>query len=363
VNHAEGVVPTGETAMPYLLSVRQWVRRLISDGFDSRLLQNGDHRGSLDRAILCQLILGDRDPLGKATGDEFAQSGTMWQLGISGLHIAIVAGLIGLIGRLLRCSPRSSLLAAAVAAVAYAAVADSGQASWRATLVCVVASCGLLSRRSVDATQVFCVCLLAMLLVSPMQAFDAATQIGVAAVVGLLIWSGPVREMAQWIPRDDVDVAVWAASMGRGQVTRWAALLSGLRAAGRWSLGVLAASMVAFASTAPVIAYHFNEVSPWTPLASLLLLPFTVAAMVGGLAKWMLTLLWPGGAAIWAWTAAAPVDLLRQVVAWLATWPGAQVKVGAITVWTPIACWTMLIGLRVVLWLVRPAISPDGRPR
>jgi hypothetical protein len=85
--------------------------------------------------------------------------------------------------------------------------------------------------------------------------------------------------------------------------------------------------------------------------------------MVGGLAKWMLTLLWPGGAAIWAWTAAAPVDLLRQVVAWLATWPGAQVKVGAITVWTPIACWTMLIGLRVVLWLVRPAISPDGRPR
>jgi predicted membrane metal-binding protein len=363
VNHAEGIEPVGDASMPWLPEARQWVRRLISEGFGSRLLEDSSHRGGLDRAILCQLILGDRDPLAKQARDDFAQSGTAWQLSISGLHIALVAGLAALAGRLLRWPPRSSLLAAAVAAITYAAIADSGQASWRATLCCVVASCGLLARRSVDATQVFCVCLLAMLLVSPMQAYDAATQIGVAAVVGLLMWSGPVWDVAQWIGRGDWDVALRAASMGRGRVDRRVALLAGLRAAARWGLGVLAASIVAFASTAPVIAYHFQEVSPWTPVASLLLLPFTVAAMFAGLAKGLLSLLWPGGAGAWAWLAAVPVDLLRHVVGWLAAWPGAAVKVGQVPVWTPIPCWAVLIGLRLLVWLVRPARATKAGPR
>ena len=360
VNHADAVEPIGDMAMPWMLSVRQWVRGLISDGFGSRLVSNINNRAEIDRAILCQLILGDHDPLSRQTQDDFAQSGTTWQLGISGLHIAMVAGLVGLVGRLLRWPPRSSLLAAAIAAMAYAMIADSGQASWRATLCCVVASCGLLSRRSVDAAQVFCVCMLAMLLVSPMAAYDAATQIGVAAVAGLLIWSGPVRDMARWLGPGDQEVAVRAASMGRGRVDRRAAIAAVLRTVARWGLGVLAASIIAFASTAPAIAYHFKQISPWTPVASLLLLPFTVAAMVGGLAKALLCLLWPGGAGAWAWLAAIPADLLRHVVGWLATWPAAQITVGGMSVWTLIYCWATLLTLRVLLWLIqlaKPRIS------
>ena len=359
--HASGIVPIGETSMPLSLSIRQWARGLISDGFGSTSLNGPDHRGSLDRAILCQLLLGDHDPLSKPLQDAFSQSGTSWQLGISGLHIAIVAGLVGLIGRLLRFLPRANLLGMTCAAIAYATIADSGGASWRATLCCVVACGGLLTRRSVDAIQVFCVCLLAMLLVSPMLLFDAATQIGVAAVAGLILWSGPVRDMANWIPRDDVDVAVWAASMGRGHVSKWAAINAGLRAAGRWILGVLATSVVAFAATAPIIAYHFNEVSPWTPMASLILLPFTVVAMIAGLAKWMLTLLFPGLAGLWAWTLAFPVDLLRHVVGWLASWPGVQVKLDAVSIWTPIGAWTFFVALRVLLAMLKPSVG--GQPR
>jgi competence protein ComEC len=357
VNHAIGLEPLDDEPPPRLVRVRQWVRQILSSGFGSRLVDDSHHRGDVDRAILCQLILGDHDPLSKQAQDDFTQSGTAWQLGISGLHIAIVAALIAMAGRLLRWSPRTTLIAATLTTIAYAAIADSGQASWRATLCCLVASCGLLTRRAVDATQVFCVCLLAMLLVNPMQAFDAATQIGVAAVAGLLIWRGPVRSMATWIPRGDLDVALWASSMGRGYVYRSTAIIAALRAAGRWCLGVLAASIVAFASTAPIIAYRFYAVMPWTPLASLMVLPFTIIAMLGGLAKGLLTLLWPGLGPLWAMAAAIPIDLLRHIVGWLATWPGSAVKIGAVSLWTPVICWAGLIGLRLILWFMQPRVG------
>jgi competence protein ComEC len=124
-----------------------------------------------------------------------------------------------------------------------------------------------------------------------------------------------------------------------------------LKRAGAWAEHSMntafAAAVVAWLVSMPLIAFHFEQLNPWAVVAGIALAPIVMAALIGGLLKVLLSLLWPGLAGTWAAMAGVPVGWMRRVVDWLAALPAGDVPVPPPPVWLIIAFYVLLLPM---LW-------------
>jgi competence protein ComEC len=87
----------------------------------------------------------------------------------------------------------------------------------------------------------------------------------------------------------------------------------------------VAAAVVAWLVSMPLIAWHFEQLNPWAVLFGILLAPVVLAALVLGFLKVLLTLLWPGLAETWVTLTVWPIGVMRWMVDALARWPRSDV--------------------------------------
>jgi competence protein ComEC len=107
--------------------------------------------------------------------------------------------------------------------------------------------------------------------------------------------------------------------------------------------------VIAWLMSAPLIAYHFNQVNLWSIPAGLVMIPFVVASLLAGILKIVLTLLAPGFAPAWAALAVAPTSLMRGAVGELARIPGSYLPAPHLSV-------AMIFGYYVLVCL--PLLAP-----
>jgi competence protein ComEC len=313
VSHADGVQIISDPGPGPLAWLREKTRHLLAMGFAADR--------AFDHTMLRAFVLGDPDPQLRQLQEQFVRTGTVHLLSISGLHVAIIGGLALLICRLCRRSPRFSVCAALLVIALYASVAIPSWPGWRSVIMCAAATLGLLGRRSLDAMQMLAVAVAVVLLIHPADLWNGGFQVSLAAVLGLILFSGPVmRGLRDWWRGRD---AVAAGPPNRGRLaTAW-------RAAAGIVAGLLVASTIAWLMSMPLIAYHFGQLNAWSVPAGVALLPLTIVGLVGGVMKIVLTLCWPTAAHVWAVAAAAPIDLMRSAVIGLDKLPGASILVPA----------------------------------
>jgi competence protein ComEC len=294
---------------------RQRVRELLATGFPASR--------SLDHALLRALVLGDSDPELRDVQDAFKRTGTSHHLAISGLHIAVLSTLVFAVCRLVRLSPRKTAVIVLAFVIAYGWVALPSPPVLRSVLLCSALAVGILAGRRVDTIQLLFVAVIAMLLVEPLDLFNAGFQLSFGTVLGLLLFSDRAfRRWQQW--RGEIKDPDFAR---RPRIVRWR------RAAVKHFQLLFVAGVVAWAVSAPLIALHFGQLNPWAIAAGIVLGPFVFLALIGGFAKVLLTLALPTFADTWAALAAWPVAAMRHVVEWLAMMPGADVPLPIPPLW------------------------------
>ena len=317
-------------APPPRFMPRAWVqahaRRLLAAGFPAER--------SLDHALLRALLLGDNDPELRDVQDDFKRTGTSHHLAISGMHIAILGGFVYLVCRAMRLTPRVSTWAMVAFVVLYGVAALPSPPVVRSVLLCAAFGVGRVFRRTVDAIQLLAVTVLAMLIYHPPDLFNAGFQLSFGTVLGLMILTGPAVDLMRSAGTYD---PLPPAGMGRVPLDVRAA-----HWADRNVLTIVAAALVAWFVSLPLIALHFEQLNPWAVFAGLLLAPMVFFSLIGGLLKVVLTLIWPGGAPVWAAVAAAPIGWTRRTVEWLATFPGSDVPLPAPPVWLLFAFYAAL---------------------
>jgi competence protein ComEC len=109
------------------------------------------------------------------------------------------------------------------------------------------------------------------------------------------------------------------------------------------------ASAIIWVWVLPLIAYYFQQISPWAVPGGVLLLPLTVVALLAGAGKIILTLLCPWFAGAWAAAALFPAVLLRNAVARLALLPAAGMAMPPPAWWTFIFYYALLL-LPLIPW-------------
>jgi competence protein ComEC len=246
------------------------------------------------------LAIACTDAVTQPQWDIFRKTGTIHLLAISGLHIGMVA-MLGIIPVWLvwRSFPRLYLwlprriaagMVGGLLATGYALLAGFNIPTQRTLIMLLVVLAGLFMRRRIPFGSIFGLALLLVLLLDPLAPLAVGFWLSFLAVALLVLLGG--RRL-----RQGKGVAVWM------QVSL--------------SLGII-----------PLTAGFFGMVSLVSPLANLIAIPlvtFLVTPLV--LLGVVLSGFWSQGAA-WVWNGAAwLLDVLMQVLGWLADLPLASVYV------------------------------------
>lgn len=294
-----------------------------------------------EAGLLRALVVGDTSGVTPELRDGLARAGIIHFLSISGLHIAVVWGLVFFGTRALLSRSERLLLATDVRAIAavgavppatfYAALAGGSVPTLRSivmvTLPIVATVCG----REIQPLRTLVLTALGIAAGEPGAVLDPSFQLSFASVAALLL-AAPRATAAPDPLRH------------RGGV---AAVLDRLRVA----LLLSAAVMI---GTAPLVAFHFNRLSPVGLVTNPLLVPSLGApATVLGLVGAALSYASEGAAGAAFRLAWAPLAALRHGVGWSIAPPFASVHVPTPT----------LLEIGLVYALIALAWSPAPRRR
>ena len=276
VNHACDVQILERHSRPAFSTLRGGASGLLTRGVPPERETDG--------ALLAALVLGERGPALRRVQDDFRHTGTSHLLASSGLRVTIFAAVLLLICRLCRLPPRASALVLTLSVV----VLGTGDVPVAAGIRPVLLSAALARaacRRGIDALQVLALAALVLLVIHPLDLYNAGFQLSFVTVAGLLLLTRPLLEFLKSFENIDRRAAARPAlATPRCAAARPA---SGL-AAKRVGRGT-----VAWAVSMPLVMYHFAQFNLWAVPIGILLSPLVFASLVGGFLKIALTLLFP----------------------------------------------------------------------
>ncbi len=227
-------------------------KRLMRNYVDSRTEQPV-------AGLLKCVLLGDRGAVTDEQNVGFQRTGTVHFLAVSGLHIALVALSLALLLRLLKTGPRVSAALVMCLIGFYALMAGFRPSDVRAGVMIGTLYLAVILFRKRDLFNSLALAALVILVAAPGELFSVGFQLSFAAVIGIVALT---PELNRFVFRRDPlferlqapEERVWFVSFLR-----------------RYGEGVLSISIAAWAAAMPLVAYHFNIVTPLTPIFNLFL--------------------------------------------------------------------------------------------
>jgi competence protein ComEC len=203
---------------------------------------------------------GLQEPLPRQTRDEFRAAGMSHILVASGTQVSfIVLMLLGAV-KVLGARKWPLLILLLPVLLAYGFLAGGAASIWRATIAGVCVAWALLQGRDVDALTLWCLAIVSLLFVDPLQLFSLSFQLSFAATWGLIVAGPVVRSLFQ-------------GALGNNLLTDSAAF-----------------SIAAQAGVAPLAGYHFGTFSLAGLGANLIGIPLAGVLVGAAVLDWLLPL-------------------------------------------------------------------------
>lgn len=275
-------------------SIRQEARRLITANLSKETVP-----------IAISLLLGDRSLLGDELREQFAKSGAMHLLAISGLHVGILAGLIAVLCRIFDFSPRTSYVILALTIVLFAGLTNHRPPVLRATFLILLITLGLQQAQRVDGMNLLACCACVLLLMNPATLFDVGAQLSFLAV-GAICWSQSL--LTAWRRKQ----ATRSQSL-RSEAWRW---MEWFRPLTRSAIQMYVITAAIWLATLPLSISTFHLAAPIGYLLNLILIPYMVIALGAGYLFLFAGLLIPYSAILLASTFDVLLQGLLQIVEW-----------------------------------------------
>ncbi len=299
------------------LRAREWAR--LRPGGGNPLLRllysaRGHARARLreilpdpEAGLLIGILMGDESGIPRSVEEAFARAGLSHIVAISGYNITLLAALsLAVFTRLLgrRIALWGTLLMIPLYTLFVGASASVVRAALMGALTVIAGMLG----RSNDALNALSLSAFLMTLWDPAALEDIGFQLSFTATLGLLFLAPPLERWAR------TALARWFQDPGA------TTLADAVREA-------LLVSLAAQIATAPLMLYHFRELSLVAPLANLLALPMQPLGMALGIPAALGAALVGGLAVPLGWAAWWPLAWTVRVADLAARWPLATVRV------------------------------------
>ncbi len=211
-------------------------------------------------ALLRGFVLGEDDRIDAATVEDFKRSGLAHLLAVSGENVILLALLAMPLLALAGVPARARLLCVLALIAIYVPVTGAGPSIQRAGVMGAAGVVAALAGRPRSRWYAILLAGFVTLAINPRASGDAGWQLSFAAVIGILLWAGPIRDRL---------LGPLGSSTDRGRVVGWRRVLAE-------GAGVTIAATL---STAPLMAHDFGAVSLASLPANLLALPAVAPLM------------------------------------------------------------------------------------
>lgn len=288
-------------------------------------------------ALADALVLGRRETLDRGLADRFAASGLVHLLAISGTHVALVAAVLVLLGRVARLRRDPTLWLTIFLIAVYLAMIGAPPSAVRSGIMTSLALLAVVMQRPSAPLAIVAAAALAILAMDPMAALDAGFQLSYAGVLGIMLLRRPLLARLPVRLRDGKLKPLTES---------------------------LVVSIAAFAATTPITAHQFGQVAPVSIVANLPAIPLSSLALVGIGAACAIEPVAPPLARVVADGASLALDGMRVVVDVAAAVPGGHAQVARPQWWLwAAAALAFLAALELATGMrrrVRWALAPMG---
>lgn len=272
------------------------------------------------------LLLGDTLDLGYQVETDFKISGIRHVVAVSGLHVAILFGLLS--GLTFKNKYLMALLGFP-ALLVFAVLAGFSPSVTRSCLMLSLTLLGLLLGKNYDGPTALSFAVLVMLACNPLTITDVGFQLSVGSVAGIYAFASHIRAWMIGLFRDPKGI--------KGRMVRWLA-------------SSVSTTLSAMAFTAPLCALYFGTVSLTGVVTNLLTLWVISFIFYGILAVCLLGFFLPGAAGAVAWVIGWPIRYVLWMAKLLAHIPMAAVYTKS----EYIVCWLAFVYvLLAVFWISR----------
>ncbi len=261
------------------------------------------------QGIAKALCLGYDEDLQEETEDHFRRAGITHLLCVSGLHVGIVALLVGWCLSFMGNKRRSRILRGLVQmAVIWLFVLLTGMApsALRAGLMFSFIVVGQMFFSRPPTLNVIASSALVLLIIKPVLLFEVGFQLSYAAVSGIVLFTRPLEQLLP-LPSPTKRLA-------QGGV--W--LLRKL-----WSL--MCVSLVAQTCTAPLILYYFHQFPLYFLIANMVVIPFA-SLLLGGVLVMLLVGWWPAAFNAVGWIVGKELAATEWITSTIASWPHSMLE-------------------------------------
>lgn len=328
------ITEPGLTTPPFTDRFLAWAKRTLARGLPAE---------DESLRLMWAMTLGWKTALTGEVNEPFMKSGTMHIFAISGLHIALIAGILVSLLRVLQVSRAWCGIIVIPLLWFYTAATGWQSSAIRSTIMMTIIIGGWSLRRPSDLLNSLAAAALVILLWEPQQLFQASFQLSFFVVLSIALFLPPLEKLRDRLLQ--IDPLLPAELIPRWQ--RW------LRAGARVLLTSFVTSLAAWLGSLPLTAYYFHLFSPVTLLANVLIVPLAGLALIsnlgslicGGWLPWATEMFNHSG---WLWMSA------MVKISHLATeLPGAYRYVPSPALWSWLLYYALLVGL-MSGWLLAP---------
>jgi len=293
--------------------------------------------------LLWAMTLGWKTALTNEVNEPFMRSGTMHIFAISGLHIALIAGILVALLRVLQV-PRAVCGVVVIPLIWFYTGVTGWQASAiRSTVMMTIIIAGWSLKRPSDLLNSLAAAAFIILIWEPQQLFQASFQLSFFVVLSLALFV-PVLDTIRkrWLQPDPL-----LPGELRPRWQRWLNVPIYLITAS------LTTSLAAWLGSIPLIAYYFHLFTPVSLIANLIVVPLSSLALMSNLASLIVGGWFPACAELFNHSAWFWMLLMIRVSEWAAWLPGGCVYIGTPSPITFIVYYALLISF-MAGWLKKP---------
>lgn len=310
---------------PYSDRFLAWGKRILALGLP-------DH--DEPQQLLWAMTLGWKTALTSEVNEPFMKSGTMHIFAISGLHIALIAGILVSLLRVARV-PREWCGFIVVPLIWFYTGATGWQSSAiRSTIMMTIIIGGWSLRRPSDLLNSLAAAALIILIWQPQQLFQASFQLSFFVVLSIALLVPPLERWRDRLLALD-PMLVPELIPPHQQALRWIA---------RVVLTSFATSLAAWLGALPLTAFYFHIFSPVTLLANLVVVPLSSLALACNLGSLLCNDWLPWVTELFNHSAWLFMSGMIGISHWSTELPGAYVYIPAPGPVTFVIYYSLLIG-------------------
>lgn len=298
---------------------------------------------SSQKGIAEALMLGWKNDVDPATSAQFRDAGVMHLLCVSGLHVGIVAAIIGACLFLLPANPRMRMVKGGVQLLGvwfFVLITGMAPATLRAGVMFSLIIVGQMSSSRPPTLNTIAASALILLLVRPAILFDIGFQFSYSAVAGIALFNKPLQNLIHFpVPHGN----------SRNKILAIASRMGVFMMRKLW--GLICVSTTAQLASLPFVLYHFHRFPVYFLVANVTIVPFA-GVLLATIMLMLAFAWWPALFSATGWLLQWELTATDSVTQWIAQLPHAVID--------PV-CFPALMALLYIAFMVLLAFAIHRR--